>query len=501
MASSAFYAFVGVLSVLYFVQRVSRSSRALHAIPTVGPSAPLLSYIGAYKYVRHAKTMLQEGYDKYKGSVFKIPMLDQWLVVVSGPKLVEELRMLPDDQASFVHSIEETTQTRYTMGPSITDDPYHVPIIRDQLTRGIRTFLPDVTDEIDKAFQDLIPATEDGWIDVPVLSVMRQIVARASNRVFVGLPKCRDQDFLDLAIGFTLDITETRVYINLFPKILKPIAGRIFSRVRRAIRRASSHLKPIMEERKRKLAEFGDDWANKPSDMLMWLMDGAKEKENWEHSVLERFLVLCFAAIHTSSNSMTHALYHIAANPGYIQPLREEVESIVKEEGWNKASVSKMLKLDSFMRESQRFNGIVGISRKAMKDITLSNGTMIPKGTLIVAAAAPMHLDKENYLNADVFDPFRFSNLRAGEGEGTKYQFVSTSPEYIPFGHGKHACPGRFFAASELKVMLAYVVLNYDIKFEGGGKRPENLWINASIVPAPGVKVMFRKRRSADSKV
>lgn len=42
-----------------------------------------------------------------------------------------------------------------------------------------------------------------------------------------------------------------------------------------------------------------------------------------------------------------------------MQPLREEVETIIAKEGWTKAALMKMWKLDSFMKESQRFNGIV----------------------------------------------------------------------------------------------------------------------------------------------
>lgn len=55
--------------------------------------------------------------------------------------------------------------------------------------------------------------------------------------------------------------------------------------------------------------------------------------------------------------------------------------------------------------------------------------------------------------------------------------------------------PGRFFAANELKAMLAYVVLNYDVKFEREGVRPENKWIAMSIVPDPTAHVLFRKRQ------
>lgn len=55
------------------------------------------------------------------------------------------------------------------------------------------------------------------------------------------------------------------------------------------------------------------------------------------------------------------------------------------------------------------------------------------------APSRAMHLDEEIYAHAEVFDPFRFSNMRDEAGEGAKHQMVSTSVEYIPFGHGRHA--------------------------------------------------------------
>ena len=38
--------------------------------------------------------------------------------------------------------------------------------------------------------------------------------------------------------------------------------------------------------------------------------------------------------------------------------LRAEIEPIIKEEGWTKNAMGKMWRLDSFMKESQRLNGM-----------------------------------------------------------------------------------------------------------------------------------------------
>ena len=53
-------------------------------------------------------------------------------------------------------------------------------------------------------------------------------------------------------------------------------------------------------------------------------------------------------------------LFYLAANPQYIQPLREEVEAVVEKEGWSKAALAKMRKVDSFIKECQRLEGIGG---------------------------------------------------------------------------------------------------------------------------------------------
>jgi hypothetical protein len=129
--------------------------------------------------------------------------------------------------------------------------------------------------------------------------------------------------------------------------------------------------------------------------------------------------------------------------PHYIKPLREEVEAIINNEGWSKASLDKMQKVDSFLRESQRYNTSarafcyyyyyplkftiappVSMVRLTLKDFTLSDGTVIPKDTFVGVAQCPIHHDEENYVNAGVFDGFRFVNKRMSEGESAKHQLV-----------------------------------------------------------------------------
>jgi cytochrome P450 len=81
----------------------------------------------------------------------------------------------------------------------------------------------------------------------------------------------------------------------------------------------------------------------------------------------------------------------------------------------------------------------VTMVRRAMQDFTFSDGTFIPEGTFVGVAVLPTHHDEEYYEDPDTFNPWRFSALREKEADTSRYLLVSTSLEYHPFGHGRHA--------------------------------------------------------------
>ena len=137
-------------------------------------------------------------------------------------------------------------------------------------------------------------------------------------------------------------------------------------------------------------------------------------------------------------------------------------------------------------------NFLVGLSRVAMKDFTFSDGTTIPRGTTVCVSTLNAHFNDKVYEDPSKFDGFRFSKMR--EDSAKKVGMVSSSQDYLPFGHGRHTCPGRYFAACELKLMFAHIVMTYDVKLEIEGARPSDMWVMTSCVPNPNANVLFRKR-------
>ena len=148
----------------------------------------------------------------------------------------------------------------------------------------------------------------------------------------------------------------------------------------------------------------------------------------------------------------------------------------------------------------------VSMMRKTIQPFEFSDGTVIPEGTILFAASYPVHLDSSVYPNADKFDGFRFEKLMEHDildtnDGGPRHRLVATSADYLAWGYGKHACPGRFFAAVELKLLLAHLIINYDLRLEQPGIRPPDFVIEANCSPNSQASVMFRRRRQAKCSV
>lgn len=77
----------------------------------------------------------------------------------------------------------------WTFGTEVMRNPWHIPLIRSNLTRNLGVLFPDVREELMMAFDECIPPTEE-WTAVPLLKTLRTIVSRTSNRIFVGAPTC-----------------------------------------------------------------------------------------------------------------------------------------------------------------------------------------------------------------------------------------------------------------------------------------------------------------------
>lgn len=128
------------------------------------------------------------------------------------------------------------------------------------------------------------------------------------------------------------------------------------------------------------------------------------------------------------------------------------------------------------------------------RGLKLPSGHTIPWGMRIMVRAHTLNLDPNLWPNPTRFDGFRFSKLREIPGNTFKYQHATTGTDNINFGHGLWACPGRHFASSQMKVVLAHLLLNYDIKLPNRMEKPQQQHFGLAIVPDTEQMVLLKIR-------
>jgi cytochrome P450 len=312
--------------------------------------------------------------------------------------------------------------------------------------------------------------------------------------------------------------------LRQIPDFLRPIAAKVVTiPCKYFIKKTAQYLEPEVKRRLAEIDRRSNDPEKKaietePNDFLQWFIKYAQERlppsELNPHIIAGRMLALNFAAIHTSTFTITNMIFDlISSDPSlnYVGQLRDEAAAILAEDNgvWTKRGLGKMYKIDSAIRESLRIRSFLsaGLVRKvtAPDGITTPEGVYCPYGSSVGIAVLGIHNDNAIYPEAAQFHPFRYVDAREAVTANTEtgklgtedmikkanYALVSTSADFQPFGHGRHACPGRFFAANELKLLLAYMVLNYDIEMLA--KRPEGRWVGQ--VSLPDMKATIRVRR------
>ncbi|KAF7307834.1 Cytochrome P450 [Mycena kentingensis (nom. inval.)] len=495
----------------------------LAAIPSVRtPSIPVLGFfIGAYRYLRHGQEITQEGWSLYPDGAFKVPFGTRWLVLVSGKRMIADLRKAPDDVLSSLAGVNSLLFLEYTCGKETYHDPYHIPVVRTDITHNIAPCFPAMHDEVVGSFNELLPLRPGEWKSFPAMQTFLPLISRVSNRYFIGM-KCRDPELIDLTTHFSENVIFDAAWLSLTPVFLRPIAARLFGHLESATRTAVKHLGPTLQRRIELDEKYGSDWPKeRPNDLLTWVLDmnrGQPERRTIVR-ICRVFLILVFGSLHTSTQALLHALYHLATKPKYLEPLREEVASVVREEGWTKTAVDKMAKLDSFLKECARVSpglaGVIFISREknqaedslqSMAFAKRSKTSPSPTGRRFQLEHLSAFLSQSkhprqgafsflNYPNAHEFDGFRFSRMRELDGDSTKHHFVTVGSEFMFFGIGRHACPGRFLAASQLKLIMAHLVLHYNMKMKDGVRvRPPDKWLGFMGAANSKAEIMFQRR-------
>ncbi|KAF8193437.1 cytochrome P450 [Pholiota molesta] len=453
-----------------------------------------MSFKDTIRFWRDARGMLREGHRKFPGRPFQLPHADRWVVYVTDPKLVVEVSSLSNNQLSLMEASNDLFHVKYT---GLHQDQQVVNLIRSRLTRNLSTPLiagmRDVaSDFINRSLGD----SNEHWIPLPALHFMTGCASRVTARLFVGTVKANDEEYIRLSTDWAQGIIRISCLLNGTPAFCRRTVNWLFNPLPKVLRLTQKNIRSLVLKRSIELKSKGQA-REEDEDFLDELIRAKNDGALDSLLISKKLLSASFAAIHTTSTILTFTLFYLASHPEYIPILRDEITSCIEEDQWSKNSLHGMAKLDSFLRESLRLSSVsaASIIRKTIQPITLSDGSHIPKGRLLLASPLPVHLDEKIYSHAEHFDGLRFHTPHDARQQEL---LISPSLKYFPFGYGPHVCPGRFIASSMLKIIIAQVILDYDMKLEQE-ERPSDCWLGILSFPDASSRVLFRRHKGVES--
>lgn len=319
---------------------------------------------------------------------------DTGIRLVLAPKYLDELRSHPS--LSFSRLIQAETHAHIRgFEPFSENSDLFLEVIRKKLTQAQGEFrtleikldrsTPDnmmflatgritgrLSDEASVALQDgwtddpskttlvfqkrELKLTGADWHEVALYPTVQKLVAQMSCKTFLGDELCRNEKWLRVLTSYAGLVIQGAAELQLWSKIVRPIVAVFLNStriLRKEVQAAREIMKPMLEQRAReKEMAVKDGLVPKPNDnALQWVEDIADGRP-FDPVVMQ--LSLATVVIVTTADLLTKALFDICGNDALVSELREEVITVLCEDGMEKTSMYKLRLMDSFLKESQR---------------------------------------------------------------------------------------------------------------------------------------------------
>ncbi|KAF2187594.1 putative cytochrome P450 [Zopfia rhizophila CBS 207.26] len=500
-----------LLAVYGFELITTRKAERKHAeYPlAIGWSSLTPRVILNFIFAANAANVIEDGYKKFKNEAFRLVRNDRSIFILPTC-LLDELSRLPSTTASPHGALESDLLGEYTGLNLILDSRLHHSIVQRKLTPRLGLLTPHLETELQSAFQDNFPACDD-WTEFQPYQVFAKLSARLSARALVGPKLCRDPIWLDISVNYTENLFRTIVILRLLPPWMHGLLCYFlpsYWHCQRYVQKAKAFLGPILRHllHKNDISSWSPHGAEDDSNVLRWLAETAKGRDRDADTLAHVEVLLALASVHTTLLRMANVLYDLTANPELFGELQAEIQAVSSnQDGWDQTSYSKLDKLDSVLRESQRMSPptILGMKRMFQQPHTFSNGIHIPKGTYVCLSTFAIENDPAHTTNPEVFDGLRSYRLRQQKESKAVQEnknnddrlFSSMEPTVLNFGYGKTACPGRYFASLVIKILFVKLLTEYDFKFLPGTGRPKNLMAHEFLFCWPWQKMLVRRKK------
>lgn len=360
---------VALLAVVVFLglvfQTLSRKGRESHSLDHIPSHTFPKGNDSRKRYLTELKYLLESGYRRYNkaGQAFKIP-------IPIGGYAVKYRVVLPKDHLEEIKHLSNNVfswqlASRIIFAQDYTGAPDRGGWSGKALRVGIHQNLRDITTQLDQRtteyFGQHLPTEKGSVASVNLMEFFVPAIAYVTNGVLLDRRLSSDPKWLKETADFAVNRYGAADDVRRWPPYLASIAAPFIPSVRKLRQQREyvlQKVKPIYEELKNNgLLDSSDKEAHrKGSYGFEWLWGGAPDEVSLR-DFSDTLMRTIIAAIHTTAKTMSVALIDILTQPEFLKELKEEaVEATAEGNGW--IDLDKLIKLDCFLKESQRLSPV-----------------------------------------------------------------------------------------------------------------------------------------------
>ncbi|KAH9871931.1 hypothetical protein J1614_006189 [Plenodomus biglobosus] len=407
------------------------------------PFRAIMSRVKSMRFLLAAPKMIQEGYDKAQGDTFVVDSPDIRYHLVSSPRLIDEIDRAPNEVLSLQAAAKvllRPEQSMHNFGWFEKRGTDGTPLPKTVRTL-LRNDLPSILPKTRIANSQIMDKLLSGPGEQPnIAAVIRECIVCTNAIAFFGEELANDKKFIKAADDFidkTVYIAES---VRILPGFLSGPVVKLLQAYFSSQHIMFDALEAMTQQRidERRIAVDQGQTTPHHKDCIQYIME---QSLNFKASQCERtapwsagrivheLMALWFGAVHTMAMATTFAVRDACTHTEYIEPLRKEIESSAYTK-WEATGQGLPL-LDSFLKESTRMNPLDNVStrRKALKPITLSDGTHVKRGEWLATPLAPMLRDSNNWVQPLKFHGFRHVDAQYLACLVGEHQFANPEPE------------------------------------------------------------------------
>ncbi len=425
------------------------------------------------------------------GPIYRLAIRGNFLVVVSGHKLVAEL----SDETRFDKTIRGAlAKVRNFAGDGLftarTEEPNwskaHNILMPNFGQRAMQSYLPMMLDIAQQLVAKWSRLNADDEIDVAhdMTSLTLDTIGMCGfDYRFNSFYREGHHPFVDAMVDS----------LSCAMEQVRRLPGEDLIRIARDRRYAANvnYMNGMVDRLVKERREAGGDIASKP-DLLGYMLTGVDRKSGEQLDDLNiRYQIITFliAGHETTSGLLSFAINALINNPQVLARAYDEVDRVLGPDSDVEPSytqVNQLAYISQILKETLRlWPTAPAFSFYALEDTVIGGKYEIKPDYQVLVLLPALHREKSVWgENPEIFNPDNFTAAAEHSRPPSSYR---------PFGSGQRACIGRQFAIQEAALVLGMVLHRFKLIDHHGYR----LKIKETLTMKPdGLRIRVRPRKS-----